>query len=158
MLPQLSVWAKSTPLALTLLTGLNQPAFQALSAGLQPLLHSDFTVRYRPWQPETGVFPSLAETDLVVLPADLRTMKPTASHNRLTEALWAGRFVVAGPVPAYTEFAETAWIGEDVVAGLDWVLANPEEAIARTERGQELIDRDFVSARVARDWLAVMAP
>ena len=96
---------------------------------------------------------ALAATDLVVLPskpADAR--KAVKSPNRLINALWAGRFVIAHPLPAYQEFAEFASIGDDIAAGVRWALEHPGEAMARIWRGQEYIDRNYSAAVAAREW------
>ena len=96
---------------------------------------------------------ALAATDLVVLPskpADAR--KAVKSPNRLINALWAGRYVIAHPLPAYQEFAEFASIGEDMAAGVRWALEHPGEATERIRRGQEYIDRNYSAAVAAREW------
>lgn len=96
---------------------------------------------------------AFADTDLVVLPskpADAR--KAVKSPNRLVNALWAGRLVIAHPLPAYQEFAEFASIVDDMAAGVRWALDHPDEVTARIRRGQAYIDSNYSARAAAREW------
>ena len=65
-------------------------------------------LRYAPWS-HAETWRSLAAADVVLLPALLDEPWTLAkSANRIIEALWAGRFVVAHPVPSYLEFSDWA--------------------------------------------------
>jgi hypothetical protein len=72
--------------------------------------------------------------------------------NRMVEALWAGRFVVAHPLPAYEEFREWAWIGEDLAEGLAWAIAHPDEVMKRIAAAQAHIARRYAPSVVACEW------
>ena len=151
-LPDLARIAQIHPIDLTLLSVLDQSQIAWLGAVTKQLSRPELLLRYRPWKGQGTVHSALAETDLVVLPANSDTMKEAASHNRLIESLWGGRFVVAGPVPSYTEFSDIAYIDEDVAPGILWALENPQAVVERIQRGQERIAGEFSQFSVASQW------
>jgi glycosyltransferase involved in cell wall biosynthesis len=119
-----------------------------VSAGLSP----DIRLEFREWSLETTA-QSLRECDMVLLPIDLeRKFSLSKGPNRIVEALWAGRFVAAHPLPAYEEFAEWAWVGEEIAAGIGWALNHSAEIVDRIERAQEYIRPKFSPRSVAEAW------
>jgi hypothetical protein len=74
------------------------------------------------------------------------------SPNRFTESVWAGRFVLAHPLPAYRELSECGWVGDDLGDGVKWLAAHPDEALARIRRGQEVIGERFSPRAVGAAW------
>lgn len=108
--------------------------------------------RFAPWSLE-DVRKALAEADLVVLPTKaMDSTKAVKSPNRLVNGLWAGRFVVAHPLPSLEEFAEYAWIGEDIADGVRWALDNPRAARERIIRGQEYVEKRYSPFAAAQEW------
>jgi hypothetical protein len=96
---------------------------------------------------------ALRECQLVLIPSDpADAFKAGASANRIAEALNAGRFPVASPLPSYLPFSEAAWVGQDLVQGIEWALANRDEVIARIRRGQALVSARFAADWVSRQW------
>jgi glycosyltransferase involved in cell wall biosynthesis len=121
---------------------------QAINAHFGPA----FQARLIPWSLETqrGV---LRECDLVLVPSDpADALKAGASANRIAEALNAGRFPVASPLPSYLAFADAAWLGQDLIQGIEWALANRDEVLARIRRGQALVREKFAADRIGRQW------
>ncbi len=101
---------------------------------------------------------AFADADLVVLPSDATdARKAVKSPNRLVNALWAGRFVIAHPLPAYQEFADFAWIGDDIADGVRWAMDHPDAVIARIKRGQDHIRRHYSAFAAAREWEQAIA-
>lgn len=130
--------------ALTLMT--------APGSGVEMLGH-----RFRPWSTE-ALFEELRECDAVIIPSDPHDpRKVVKSPNRFTEALWAGRFVIAHPLPSYEPLAAYGWIGDDIGEGLAWLLEHPEEAVDRIRAGQEAAAREFSAAAIGRAWRAAIA-
>ncbi|HEY7657712.1 MAG TPA: hypothetical protein VH881_12655 [Burkholderiales bacterium] len=111
-----------------------------------------FETRFIPWS--LGAMPvALRECDLVILPSDPSDpLKAGASANRITEALNAGRFPVASPLPSYLPFSQAAWVGQDIAQGIEWALANPGEVLARIRRGQAMVAERFSAAAVGGRW------
>jgi glycosyltransferase involved in cell wall biosynthesis len=96
---------------------------------------------------------ALRDCDLVVIPATVdAAQKRVKTANRLTEALWAGRPVLAHAVPSYLEFADCAWIGEDLAAGLDVALRHPEAVVRQVRAGQDLVGRRYSPEAVGALW------
>lgn len=112
---------------------------------------------FAPWSLE-NVRNALEDTDLVMLPS--RAGDPTKevkSPNRLVNGLWAGRFVVAHPLPSYEEFGEYAWIGPDVADGVRWALDNPEAVSTRIVKGQDYVATHYSPFAAAREWEQAIA-
>jgi glycosyltransferase involved in cell wall biosynthesis len=120
-------------------------------AGAEVLGH-----RFRAWS-TAALFEELRACDAVIIPSNPHDpRKAVKSPNRFTEALWAGCFVIAHPLPAYEPLAPYGWVGEDLGEGLAWLLAHPDEALARIRAGQEAVARDFSPAAIGRAWQAAI--
>jgi hypothetical protein len=127
------------PVALTLVTA---PGAGAERTG----------VRFRPWSTR-AVFDELRQCDAVFIPSNPDDpRKAVKSPNRFTESVWAGRFVLAHPLPAYRELSECGWVGDDLGDGVKWLAAHPDEALARIRRGQEVIGERFSPRAVGAAW------
>jgi len=139
-LPQLERVADAVPHTLTLMT--------APGAGAEAMAPH----RFRPWSvPALGE--ALQECDAVVIPSNpYDPLKAVKSPNRFTEAVWAGRFVLAHPLPAYQELAGFGWVGDDLGEGLRWLASNADEALQRIQRGQTAIAERFSPGVVAGAW------
>jgi glycosyltransferase involved in cell wall biosynthesis len=111
-----------------------------------------FEAQFIPWSLE-AMPDALRACDLVLIPSDPSdSFKAGASANRIAEALNAGRFPVASPLPSYLSFAEAAWLGQDLVQGIEWALANRAEVLSRIRRGQALVAEKFAADKIARQW------
>jgi glycosyltransferase involved in cell wall biosynthesis len=111
---------------------------------------------FRPWS-VAAVHTALRECDAVIIPSNPHDpRKIVKSPNRFTEAVWAGRFVVAHPLPAYDALAEFGWVGENLAEGLSWLEDQPQEALERIRAGQALIAERFTPAAVAMLWKNVI--
>lgn len=99
----------------------------------------------------------LRNCDLVVIPATLQnTRKRSKSANRLCQGLYAGRYVLACPVPSYLEFAPYSWIRSDLFAGLDWSLENPVDVLEQIEAGQKYIEKEYSPAAITAKWARLL--
>lgn len=131
-------------------------------AGMAPLveqmadrLHSvnpNLSVRHIAWSLHAAA-EALSRADIVVLPQDAGSdWGRVKSHNRLVEALRAGRFTVATPIPSYLELAPYAWVEDDLAAGIEWALTHPPDALARVRAGQAHVAERFSPARIGAQW------
>lgn len=93
-----------------------------------------------------------ARCDAVLLPSRPGNDKAVRGHNRLVQAIHAGRLALAYPLPAYTELAAYCWCGKDLGQGLTWALRNRADATRRIAAGQAAIDTRFAPAVVAARW------
>jgi hypothetical protein len=113
--------------------------------------------RFRPWSTE-AVFEELRQCDAVIIPSNPHDpRKAVKSPNRFTESVWAGRFVVAHPLPAYEPLAGYGWVGEHLGDGVAWLLEHFDEAGQRVRAGQDAVAREFSPEAIGRAWLAALA-
>jgi glycosyltransferase involved in cell wall biosynthesis len=114
-------------------------------------------LNFTPWSPEAMRL-AMTDCDAVVIPTRLDDpTKLVKSSNRLVQALWAGRFVIAHPVESYRALGAHAWIGTDLVAGIEWALDNPREVTRRLAAGQEYVANRYSPAVIASQWAAALA-
>ena len=113
-------------------------------------------LHYASWSSEE-TWRSLAATDVVLIPALLDEPWTLAkSPNRIIEALWSGRFVVAHPIPSYLEFKDWAWIGANLAEGIAWVMHNQESIAARIAAAQDHIAAVYSPENIAAQWERVL--
>lgn len=153
-LPELARLAQRLPVYLEIITSPNTGAellCQRYSRGPRSSLH----VAFFPWTAQ-AIWLALIRSDIVILPSNTANQKKLVkSPNRLLEALWAGRFAVADPIPSYRELAQWAWLGGDLVTGIRWAVANPEEVVRRVGQAQDYIARHHTPAVIAEQWLSL---
>jgi len=107
---------------------------------------------FRPWSVQT-VFDALRQCDAVIIPSDpADPRKAVKSPNRFTESVWAGRFVLANPLPAYLPLGGCGWVGGNLADGLRWFSQHRDEALARIRAGQETVERDYSPQTIGRAW------
>lgn len=154
-LPALLEACKKQPIDLRIVTGLiggiehDCKQFNATYRGR-------LSLRYAPWSPEE-TWRSLSDADFVLIPYLQDHARFLAkSPNRMIESLWAGRFVVAQPIPSYMEFGEWAWIGDDLVQGIDWMRENGSALPARIKAAQEYIAGAYSPEHIAAQWLTAL--
>jgi hypothetical protein len=141
----------------TLAASLGQLGDCALSVMTTPGAGAErFGQRVLPWS-TAALFAALRDCDAVVIPSNPHDpRKAVKSPNRFTEALWAGRFVAAHPLPAYQPLAAFGWVGEELGEGLRWLAAHRDEALARIAAGQQWIERHCSREAVGRAWQAAI--
>lgn len=78
--------------------------------------------------------------------------KLVKSPNRIVESLWAGRCVVANPLPAYLPFSEWAFIDDSVERGLERALEAQESIVERVRAAQAYIADAHSPAKIGEQW------
>jgi len=79
--------------------------------------------------------------------------KMTKSHNRVTDGIRSGRFVLAHPLPSYERYRDKyAWVGEDLADGIVWADENPDLALSYIKEGQEYIRENLSPDKIAQQW------
>lgn len=113
-------------------------------------------VFFVPWSVEQ-VWQELNTTDLVLLPSRVgMVQKDVKSPNRLVESVWAGRFALASPLPAYQPFAEWIPLVDDFCAGLDWVLSHQSEIVQRISEAQPYVEAHHSPESIGKEWETVI--
>jgi hypothetical protein len=114
------------------------------------------TLHFTEWSLERN-FQALDECDLALIPVRSDDRFSLAKGpNRLVETLRAGRYAIAGALPAYEEFGPYASVGEDAAEAIAWALRNPAEVIERIAAGQAYIERHYSPQAVAAEWEAAL--
>lgn len=112
--------------------------------------------RFRPWSP-AAVFEELRSNDAVIIPSDpYDPRKAVKSPNRFAETVWAGRFAIAHPLPAYQPLAGGGWVGDDLAEGIGWYADNPGAALERIRAGQDLVAERHSPQAVGAEWRRVI--
>lgn len=109
---------------------------------------------YVPWSID-AMMQSLIACDIVVIPILEKDFNKNKSPNRLIEACWAGKFVVAGQLPAYMPFCDVAWVGDDLVEGIKWGLDNPLLVREKILAAQQVISDSHSQSSIALAWHAI---
>jgi hypothetical protein len=144
------------PVELAFVTSAEQAPLVAQMAAALRAVHPAFVLRHVAWSVEATAS-ELDRADIVVLPQDAGSdWGRVKSHNRLVEAIRAGRFAVASAIPAYRELADHAWVGDDLAAGIEWALAHPREVSSRLGAGRIAVGERFSPARIAACWADVL--
>lgn len=95
----------------------------------------------------------LALCAVVVIPTG---KSPCKSANRLIEAVRAGKFVCAEPLPSYEEFAKWMWIG-DIQRGVQWAHENQDEVLERVAGCQAYIADKYSPQAIGQKWLETLS-
>lgn len=135
------------------------PAGRAFSAQLGSRLQalpSGAAVRFMEWS-LSSVRMALHDCDLVVLPQDWRSpWGRSKSHNRLVQAIRAGRVALASPIPSFAELSAFACVGEDLATLAQYALARPAEMLERVRAGQAYVRQRFAPQAIAARWAEVL--
>jgi hypothetical protein len=151
-LRELEPAASEAPFSLVALTAPGLGKEQQLAALDEAWRPAGRTCRFRAWSVQ-ATFEALRECDAVIIPSDAQDpAKAVKSPNRFTESVWAGRFVLANPLPAYLPLSGCGWVGEDLKAGLRWLCEHPQEALDRIGAGQALVSREYTPDVVGQAW------
>jgi SAM-dependent methyltransferase len=104
-----------------------------------------------PWSLE-ATWTALAETDLVWIPVQDVAAKAVKSPNRLVEALWAGKPVVADAMPGYQPYADLMPVGTGLDKGVSAFLSDPASTNRRVAEAQRRIARDHSAYGCGNAW------
>jgi hypothetical protein len=120
-------------------------------------------------QPYIDVMPDLCTGDLWSPANEARLLErasvvlltgnnPGASSNRPVKAIRAGRFVVApeDSPESWKELSDYIWIG-DVREGIQWALANREDACRKVTLGQQYVKTRFSPQLIGSQWADLFA-
>lgn len=155
LLPAISKLSKQHPITLNLVSAAFSEIIQAAD-DINRAGSPDFRAEFTAWNRQ-GLQSALLQSDLVLLPGDSRDPSRTgASANRLIDAIWAGRYVVASGIPSYWEFRDAASIGDDIISNLIWVLKNPRNLRQRINIGQSIIRKKYSPDAIGHAWRSVL--
>jgi glycosyltransferase involved in cell wall biosynthesis len=150
IIPSLATLARETPLQLVAMTA-PIPGMAEATLAANRMYGPSLRLELRQWSID-AIWQALRQCDAVVLPSQPGDFHSTKSANRIAEAIRAGRFVAAHPIPSYLEFADFAAVGEDIAGNIRRALEDRVEVIERLRRGQQHIEAHYTTARIADAW------
>ncbi len=150
LLDALRIYSKKTPINLNIVTLI--PDGESVA---KTLSQEKLTVQYTPWS-QQNLTTAMQNCDMVVIPTLKNENKSVKSPNRIIEPLWAGKYVVAGNLPAYEPFAPFAGIGDDLIAGIEWAMNHPQEVLDRIKAGQAYIAANHTPKFIGEQWHEVL--
>jgi SAM-dependent methyltransferase len=127
------------------------PHAASIVAGLAAGQEGRVRAELVPWSPE-ATWKALAHCDLVWIPIEDVAQKAVKSPNRLVEALWAGRAVVADAMPAYEPFVGVVPVGTGLVAGVLALLEDRAGVESRIAQAQRRIAREHSAYACGQAW------
>jgi SAM-dependent methyltransferase len=156
LVAELGALGRERPIQLTLISG-GVPDLLRRCKELNQRWRPVLTLRYEEWSPEV-LWAALAATDLVVIPSlPDAAAKLLKSPNRMVESLWAGRCVVANPLPAYAAFASWAFVHDSIRGGLARALAEQDRIVDRVRAAQAYIAEAHAPDRIGEAWERAIA-
>lgn len=148
--PDLVELSTRQPLSLTLLTQPSEPlaaSCRRFSEKYGPALTTSTLSWSLPAQST-----ALAACDAVIIPT-LPTAKYRAkSANRMVEALWAGRPVVAQPIPAYSPFADWTPVTDKLSDGIMRLMGGGSSVVTAIDAAQTYIEDRHAPVRLGAKW------
>ena len=149
-LKDLNMFSSRMPISLTVLTNIDAEIEQAYRQ-VDSRFGDGFTVSAKPWS-LGGQWRELAGCDAVIIPSVASPTTRVKSANRMIEALWAGKPVVAQPMPGYLPFDRWTPVRGKLSEGLEWLLTNQRAVPAQVSEAQDHIERHYAPAVLAAQW------
>jgi SAM-dependent methyltransferase len=151
---ELHALARRMPVRLTVVTTAS-PEVAAAVASLARGQDERVQARLVAWSVE-ATWKALAEADLAWIPVEESAAKAVKSPNRMLEAIWAGRPVVAGAMPGYLLFADLMPVGQSLEEGATALLADPPAVVKRVAQAQRRIAREHSAYACGLSWARVL--
>jgi len=147
---QLHALARRFPVRLTVVTT-SSAEVAARVASLANGTDGRVTAELVPWSLE-ATWQALADCDLAWIPVEDTAQKSVKSPNRMLEALWAGKPVVADALAAYQEFADLTPVGRGLEAGAIACLEDAAGVERRVAEAQRRIARTHSAFACGDAW------
>lgn len=110
-------------------------------------------MEFVPWD-ESTQWSVVADADIVLVPSDTSLKgKAVKSANRVTDAMNAGRYVIASPLEAYESFRSYVSLTDEPTHAVREYLANPQRAMQMLVDGQMVVHARHNVTQVVAEWL-----
>ena len=116
-----------------------------------PTQPKDMGFEVVPWS-ILAQYSALAWCDMVFIPSSDTPDKRVKGHNRVVEAINAGRIAVSYPLPQYRELSAYSFCDADYGASIRTALADPSGVLRKVEDGQRYIDGRFAAEVISEKW------
>lgn len=155
-LPGLVEHAATCPLSLQVVTQPLTQITEALQAA-ERVSEGRLKTECLAWD-EATQWAALDRCDIVLIPSDPDDVrKAVKTANRLTDAIHAGRAVVASPLPAYKSWAAYVSLVDDPIEGIRHWMTQGDQVEAALLAGQEAVEQHCSVPAIAQEWLDAMA-
>jgi hypothetical protein len=145
-LPQLSILKDEVQVTLSIVTNWSNYLLDYFKDG-----RNGINIKHVNWSLE-NMSQELNNCNLVIIPGASNPAGITKTANRVLTSLYAGRYVVAYPLPAYLEFLQFISIGENLVEGIRFSLKNRDIIIQRIADGQIYIEKNYSPEVISQLW------
>ncbi len=143
-------FAQSRPLSLLVLSRIT-PKLEDIGRDLSQRHAPYFSLTFQPWSLDEQ-WRALAACDAVIIPSLQDERKQVKSANRMIEALWAGKPVIAQPMPAYTVFGQWTPIRPLISEGLEQLMTDREQIPSRIRAARTFIADQYSPAVISAQW------
>jgi len=147
---RLHALAQRFPLELTAVTHPSAEAQALLESVVRPASGA-LQAQLVSWS-RKATWQALADCDAVWIPLEASANKAVKSPNRLLEAAWAGRLVVADALPAYEPWADLLPVGQPLEDAIAEALEDPDGTCRRIGYAQRRIAARHSGFACGREW------
>jgi len=121
-----------------------------------PAQPKDMGFEVVPWS-IMAQYTALAWCDMVFIPSSDTPDKHVKGHNRIVEAINAGRIAITYPLPQYRELSAYSFCDADYGASIRAAVADPSRVLRKIEDGQRYIDCRFTCDVICEKWRQLFA-
>lgn len=112
-----------------------------------------FTIKFEEWS-ERRQWELVEDADIVLIPSDVNhRANIVKTSNRLTDALYAGRYVIASPLPSYLPYSEVVSLTNDPRSAINNYIKSPNDALKKIKKGQKMVSKQLNSVEIAGLWI-----
>lgn len=141
------------PVALTVMTNLFSVGEEA--ARLRDAGDDRLSVEVVHWS-QDRFDAQMDRTDIALIPFDTEIDFSGRSPLKLMQALWQGRLAVSEDLDSYPDFAPFGVLHEHIVDGIDYLIADPDRALAHLSQAQRYILDTYMPSVLAHRWQEVL--
>jgi glycosyltransferase involved in cell wall biosynthesis len=149
-LPQLEKLTNEKSISLSIVTSWNDHFLNIFKDGRKGI-----HICHVEWSPN-NMKEELANCDMVIVPSSLTPARITKTANRIMTSLYAGKYVVASPLPAYLEFSNFISLEQDLIEGIRFSFKNPDIVRQRIANGQLYIEKHYSPRIISQIWETVL--
>lgn len=148
--------ASRTPFTLTVVTA-EHPTIEKWIKDFNARHGPDARATFARWSEPTQ-WECVAASDVVLIPSDpTNPDKLVKSANRLTDALHAGRYVVASPIPSYLPYEGFVTLTDAPLEAIEWYLQHGDDALHRIGEGQRYVIERCSDMAIGESWRGALA-
>lgn len=119
--------------------------------------HGKFFIEFNDWS-EEAQWNLVKKSHIVLIPSNVNDGKKVVkTSNRLTDALYAGCYVIASPLPSYLPYADVVCLTDNPKFGLEDYVQSPDACLEKIQQGQKMVSEQFSIIEITDLWIDSMA-